>query len=248
MPHDIVRVRHETRRRRLTVAHAERITPCMLRVHLTGSDLDDFTSLGADDHVKLFVPGSGDPGERRDYTPRRFDARSRTLALDFAIHDGGPATQWALRARSGDTIEIGGPRGSQVVPHDFDWWLLAGDETALPAIGRRIEELPAGAKVTSLVSVTGRAEEQRFATQAEHRAIWIHRPLAQADDPTPLLAAMRDLEMSSGDGYIWIAAEASVARALRAHVRNDLAHPPAWTKAAGYWRKGQADVSEKFED
>lgn len=247
MKHEILRVRHETRRRRLTVAAAERVTPNMLRLHLEG-DFDGFTSLGADDHVKVFVPGTGEAGERRDYTPRRYDPQARRLALDFAIHDGGPATQWALGARPGDAIEIGGPRGSQVVPHDFDWWLLVGDETALPAIGRRIEELPEGAVVTSLVAVEGRSEEQRFATAAQHRALWVYRPLARADDPQPLLTALQGLVMPPGDGYLWIAAETSVARALRTHVREVLHHPPAWGRIAGYWRKGAADASEKFED
>ncbi len=245
MTHEIVRVRHETRRRQLTVSAVEDVTPNMRRLHLTGEDLADFTSLGADDHVKLFVPGSE---ARRDYTPRRFDAATRTLALDFAVHDGGPATQWALQAVPGSKVEIGGPRGSQVVPHDFDWWLLVGDETALPAIGRRIEELPAGTQVTSLVAVAGKDDEQRFDTRADHRALWVHRPLARASDPAPLLDALQALVLPVGESYVWVAAEASVARALRAHVRNVVQHPPAWTKAAGYWRLGEADASEKFED
>lgn len=245
MKHDIQRVRHELRRRTLTVTRVEDITPRMRRLHLSGDDLDGFTSLGADDHVKLFVPGTE---TRRDYTPRRFDPVARTLVLDFAVHDAGPATQWALAAQPGSTVEIGGPRGSQVVPADFDWWWLVGDETALPAIGRRIEELPAGTPVTSLVAVTDHAEEQTFHTRAAHRPLWVHRPLSRASDPAPLLSALQALVPPDGEGYIWIAAEAAVARALRAHVRNVLAHAPAWTKAAGYWRLGQADGSEKFED
>ena len=58
-----------------------------------------------------------------------------------------------------------------MAPHDFDWWLLVGDETALPVIGRRIEELPAGTPVISLVSVTGPADEKTVVTEADHRAI-----------------------------------------------------------------------------
>jgi NADPH-dependent ferric siderophore reductase len=109
------------------------------------------------------------------------------------VHDAGPATRWALRAKPGDSIEIGGPRGSVVVPTDFDWWLLIGDETALPAIGRRLEELPAGCSVTSIVAVAGAQEEQRFATRADHRAIWVHRSPNRADDPVPVLATHDNL-------------------------------------------------------
>ena len=244
MPHEIVRVRHELRRRRLTVQRVERVTPGMLRVHLGGPELAGFTSLSSDDHVKLFVPGS--EGERRDYTPRSYDPEAGELALDVALHEAGPATRWALEAKPGDVIEVGGPRGSMVVPQDFDWWLLVGDETALPAIGRRLEELPPGVPVTTIVAVAGPGEEQRFGTASAHRAVWVHRPLARADDPAPVLDALAELVLPPGDGFVWVAAEAGVARAVRDHVEA-LGHPSEWLKASGYWKKGVADAHEKIE-
>ena len=82
----------------------------------------------------------------RDYTPRRYDAGRNELVIDFALHDAGPATDWAAQAEPGQQLAVGGPRGSFVVPDDFDWYLFIGDETALPAIGRRLEELRAGAR------------------------------------------------------------------------------------------------------
>jgi NADPH-dependent ferric siderophore reductase len=51
----------------------------------------------------------------RDYTPLYDEARHE-LALDFYIHDGGVASTWAMNAREGDKLTIGGPRGSLVVP------------------------------------------------------------------------------------------------------------------------------------
>ncbi len=207
----------------------------------------DFPSLSPDDHVKLFVPVPGGEMEMRDYTPRRFDTAARSLTLDFAVHDAGPATRWALEAKVGDEMLLGGPRGSLVVPQDFDWWLLIGDETALPAIGRRIEELAAGTPVTSIVAVEGADEEQRFETAASHKAVWVHRPSSRADDPAPLLEALEGLTLPPGDGFVWIAAEAQVARAARAHVVEALGHKLQWLKASGYWVKGKADSTEKFE-
>ena len=242
MEHKIERVRHDLKRRSLVVTSVDAITPAMLRVTLTGDDLADFTSLGADDHIKVFVPGTS---EMRDYTPRRYDNEARTLTVDFALHDAGPATAWARGAKPGDPLTVGGPKGSLVVSNTFDWWLLIGDETALPAIGRRLEELPAGTKVTTIIAVTGADEEQAFETACDHTAIWVHRPSDSNDDPAPLLAALKTMTLPSGDGFVWIGAEAQVARALRAEVTGPMRHPLSWLKASGYWVKGQADASDK---
>lgn len=248
MKHSITRQRQEPKRRHLTVKEKTNITPLMLRILLTGEDLADFNSPGADDHVKLFIANGGDKPEMRDYTPRSFDRAARTLAIDFAVHEAGPATRWALEAKPGDSVQIGGPRGSMVISPTFDWWLLMGDETALPAIGRRLEELPAGTKVTSIVTVSGKEEEQVFSTQARHEAIWVHRPLSRADDPAPLLEALRALAWpADGDGFVFVAAEARVARAARDYIENSKGHPAAWTKAAGYWVKGVADGDKTLE-
>ncbi|NTF45088.1 siderophore-interacting protein [Rhizobium rhizogenes] len=242
----IERVRHELKRRSLTVSNIENVTPGMLRIELAGEDLADFVSLAPDDHIKIFVAGAGEEMERRDYTPRRYDNDARTLIIDFAIHEAGPVTQWALDARLGDKLEIGGPRGSAVVSSDIKNWLLIGDETALPAIGRRIEETGGDAHVTAIVAVADGAEHQVFQTDAQLKTHWAHRPLSQATDASALLAVLRSIELAPGT-FVWIAAEASVTRALRAYLVEERGYPLSWIKASGYWVKGKADTTEKFE-
>jgi NADPH-dependent ferric siderophore reductase len=265
--HPIERVRHELKRRLLTVSRVAKVTPQMLRVTLRGSDLEGFTSLGHDDHVKILIPRPGeepafpeigpdgkpmiDPANRptlRDYTPRRFDPVAGELDLDFALHEAGPATEWALRAQPGDKLGVGGPRGSFVVPADFDWYLLAGDETALPAIARRLEELPAGARALVVAEVSGPEEEQALASKAELSTLWLHRGAAPAGTTDELDRALRDIPLPTGDGYVWIACETVVAKRLRAVMVDERRHPKAWIKAAGYWKRGQADFHETHSD
>jgi NADPH-dependent ferric siderophore reductase len=135
-----------------------------------------------------------------------------------------------------------------VIEPVFDWHLLIGDETALPAIGRRVEELGAGTRVITLAAVTDAAEEQTFATRARHVAHWVHRPAGAAADPAPLLAAAGGLTLPQGRGFVWIAAEAGVARALRDHLRGPMGHPAAQMKASGYWQQGQADSHSRIDD
>ncbi|WP_428150083.1 siderophore-interacting protein [Brevundimonas sp.] len=247
----ISRVRHDLRRRDLTVAAVETLTPKMLRVVVCGDDLSDFVSLGYDDHVKLFFPPERElaEGERppmRDFTPRAYDIAARSLTLDFALHEVGPAADWARGAKVGDALSVGGPRGSMVVADAFDWYLLIGDESALPAIARRLEELPAASRAFVLISVAGPEEEIPLTSLAPADIRWVHRPLSRADDPSPLLEALTAIELPDGEGYCWVAGEHSVARAIRAHLIERPQVNTDWLKAAAYWRKGEADAHEKL--
>jgi NADPH-dependent ferric siderophore reductase len=247
--HRIEKMRNTTRRRKLTVVSSRYLTPKMLRIELQSPDLHDFASHGADDHIKLFVPDSAAPEgmSARDYTPRAFDAAKGLLTIDFAVHDDGPATLWALGAKPGDTLEIGGPRGSTVVPDDFDWYLMVGDETALPAISRRLGELREGVPAIVIVVADAPDEVQVFSSRAAVSPVWTFRDGAPVDDVTLLRDALRAWQTPPGDGYVWIAAEARVARLLREYMLDERNHPKAWMRAAGYWVRGSAGAAERFE-
>jgi NADPH-dependent ferric siderophore reductase len=265
--HAIHRVRHEPRRRLLTVKQVERLTPTMARITL-GGDLAGFNSASYDDHVKVFFPLPGrnaptlpEPGpdgkppegvERspgRDYTPRHYDAAKDELIIEFALHDAGPATTWAEHAKPGEQLAVGGPRGSFVVPDDFDWYLFIGDETALPAIGRRLEELRAGTRAIVVAAITGPEERQTFKSRANVETIWVERPLSRAEDPAPLLDAVRALTLpKNGDGYAWAAGESQTAKLLRRHLLDERGLDKAFVKAAGYWKRGAVSIHETHND
>ncbi len=159
------RVRHELKFREITVKNITNLSSTMLRIEFEGESLADFISASFDDHIKVFLPDpitkqvprpsmteqgikfeEGVKPEMRDYTPRAFDQNAKTLVIDFAIHEAGAATDWARQAKVGDQLAIGGPRGSMIIPLAFSHYVLVGDETALPAIARRLEELPASAE------------------------------------------------------------------------------------------------------
>lgn len=248
MCHQIERIRHEAAGRSLRVDSVERLTPAMLRIVLLGDDLAGFATHAPDDHVKLLIPAADGVIVKRDYTPRSFDPSTARLTIDFALHDAGPATDWAVRARPGDRIDIAGPKMSAVIPQDFDWWLLIGDEAALPAIARRLEELRPGTPVTAIVAVEGAGEEQPLKSDAALDIIWVHRPRDMADDATPVIDALRRIPVREGDGFIWIGGESSWARELREEVVDRRGQPKAWVKARGYWRKGEPGSHDKIED
>ncbi|MBB3358992.1 MULTISPECIES: siderophore-interacting protein [unclassified Novosphingobium] len=238
------RMRHETTLRTLRIARHERLTPNMIRIVAEGPELAGFVSGAPDDHIKVFVEGGPDERIMRDYTPRHHDAAAGTLTIDFFDHEGGPVSDWARAAQVGDPIRIGGPRGSQVIEGPIAHWLLVGDETALPAIGRRVEELPAGVHATVIGAVPGAADEQTFATAATLETHWLHRDAAAATDPAPIIAALAQIDLPPAT-FVWIAAEAGVARAAREYLVETRGLDKRWIKAAGYWVAGQADSSAK---
>ncbi|MBO0346857.1 siderophore-interacting protein [Roseibium sp. CAU 1637] len=227
------------KRRSLTVVASVRLTPHMQRVTLTGEDLADFQSPGFDDNVKLLLSADDEDPIRRSYTPRSFDVATRELVLDFALHDAGPATQWALSAEVGSSLVVGGPRGSRVVRGNFINWLLIGDETALPAIGRKVEEAGEADRITVIAGIPTPEDQQAFETPADVTCHWLCRTEEHAADPAPFLAAVKALDIAP-ETFIWIAAEAQVAQTLKSYVLDDLGVNPAWIKSSGYWTKGHA--------
>jgi NADPH-dependent ferric siderophore reductase len=235
------------------VAAVEPFGAAMRRIRFVG-DLADFNSAAPDDHVKLFLPDAamedGKPA-MRDYTPRAFDRAAGLLTIDFALHghgaEVGPATAWARVAAPGDVIQIGGPRGSTVIADDFDWYLLVGDETAIPAISRRIEELRADARIVAIVSVLQDLERPPMPSHPGLALQWSPRE-EEADGGATLLASLAEVTLPSGEGLVWIGAEAEAARAVRSVVTAERGHPAAWVKASGYWQAGERGAHTKIGD
>ena len=168
--------------------------------------------------------------------------------IDFALHDSGPATEWARSAKPGDRIGVGGPRGSFIIPMNFEGYLLIGDDTALPAISRRLAELPAGSLVFVFVEVDSPADRLRFASDADVVVEWIYREGIPAGQSTALLDALQVATLPDGDLHAWVAAEAGVAKAIRRYLVDERGLNPKWVKAAAYWRRGDAAVHENLDD
>ena len=244
----IHRVTHEIKRRRLEVLRVVDITPRMRRITLGGPELAGFISLGSDDHIKLLFPqnaaeqaaldspdfnlrGDGPQPAMRDYTPRRYDLAIGELDIDFVLHGDGPASTWAEQAKVGQQLHIGGPRGSMIVPDIFDSYLLIGDETAIPAIARRLDELPAGRKVLAVIEIANAAEQQPLASAAEVEVIWVVRG---QDD---LLETVQNLTLPGGSLYSFVATETKLSRQLRRVLLDTHQVNEAFLKAVGYWQQ-----------
>lgn len=238
------------------------VTPRMRRITLAGEqlgaftrdglDLPAFTSPGFDDHVKLIFASDGDVAsvlpeqlpngiewapsetrEGRDYTPRRFDPVAGELDLDFVTHGDGPAASWAASASPGDELWFAGPKSSTVVPADPEWVLLAGDETALPAISRFFEERPTDAPVRAVITIADESARQELRLGTEDLVEWV---LADETDELALSRAVERIELPEGTPYVWGAAESRALLPLRRFARG-LGAPKSHVNITGYWHQ-----------
>lgn len=247
--------------RELDLVHREHVTPRMLRLTLGGANHVGFESHIADEHVKLIFPD--ETGElrvptqdgdvlawprpnptTRDYTVRRYDSERGEVDLDFVVHKGGLASDWAENAPLGSTIWVAGPPRGVFIPDAFTWQAYLGDETALPAIARRLAELPRHIEGVAVIEVQDVAEQQPLDPPPGFAVTWLHRGSA-APGTTSLLAdaAGRISIPRDGRSYVWFAGESGSIKPLR-----------AWAKGAGlgkhefdfvgYWRRGAVGDEE----
>jgi NADPH-dependent ferric siderophore reductase len=244
----IARVRHETKRRRVAVTRLEPLAAKMLRIVFAGQELEQFTSLGFDDHVKLFFP-TGENHTMRDFTPRRFDAQAGELWIDFYLHDVGPAAAWAAQAAVGQPLSVGGPRGSFIIsPEGIDSHVLIGDETALPAIGRRLEELPASTRALVVIESDGGATGYPLESRAALEVVNVARDARTAAPAREIIDALRSVKFPSGHCFTWVAAESQAARAIRRYLTDERGLDRHWIKAAGYWQRGAIGTHDTIHD
>jgi len=248
----VERIRHPLQARSLQVVRRTAVSPGFVRLTLAGPELAGFVSAGFDDHLKLILPQPGQdrpslpsmqdgrpvvPDPRpvlRDYTPARYDAAAGELDIEVALHEAGPATDWAASATVGQWVGIAGPRGSMVVPTGFDWHWLLGDETALPAIARRLAELPAHTRATVRIQVSNVADQRVLTSAARLDLQWV----------SALPAAVEELVLPAGAGFVWAAGEHSDMAAVR---RAMLAKPGVDAKRmriSAYWKRGATDHHE----
>jgi NADPH-dependent ferric siderophore reductase len=180
----------------------------------------------------------------RDYTPRSFHP-SGTLDIEMVLHGHGPAGAWAMRAGPGDGAGIGGPKGSLVIPTHFDYHLLIGDESSLPAIARRLEELPAVTRAIVVVGVEDAAERRELSSRAATEVHWFTRKPGASNAFVDAIAALR---LPPGDGYAWAAGEAAAMPSVRRSLLETHKLPRDRVRVSAYWKHGVAGHHENLSE
>ena len=255
------------------VVSTRKLAPHMVRVVLGSSTFNTFVpSNFTDSYVKLvFVADDVDvaelpkpltldsfadlaPDKRpsvRTMTVRRVDVPARQITLDMVVHgDHGVAGAWAASAQPGQPIYLMGPGGAYTPDPAADWHLLAGDETALPAISAALEALPANAIGKAFIEVAGPEDEILLTAPEGVEVSWVYRggradlvPEEHAGDSAPLIEAVTIAEWLPGQVHVFIHGEAQVVmHNLRSYIRKERGVEAKWASSiSGYWRRGRTE-------
>ncbi|MCB8835864.1 siderophore-interacting protein [Aurantimonas sp. VKM B-3413] len=245
--------------REMRVVGVSDVTPRMRRVRLAGADLERFATGGL--HVRLLFPPKGRPpvwpqadgtgiplwpsgADRltaRTYTIRRFAIEAGTVDIDIALHEGSsPGSDFAREARPGDLVGMIGPGGGGAV--SAERLLLAGDETALPAIARMLEVLSADQRGLALIEVHDDAEIQPLVHPRGLDVVWLSRGGRPAGTTSLLVDTVTRLDWPAKPGcFVWAAAEFSAFKRLRTHCRKVWSLNRTNHMVAAYWRRGTSE-------
>lgn len=250
--------------REVEVTAKEWLSDTMVRLTLGGDGAQGFESAIFDEHVKLIFPDP-DTGElrlptpdgdeldwpspfptSREYTIRAHRPREGEVDIDFVAHPGGLASGWALEVTPGERIHVAGPPGGYRVGSDYELYVIAGDETALPAIARWLEEVDEGVQARVYVEVPAPASRQPLRALPGVEVTWLDTSVT---DPERLARAVRATPIPAGiDVFVWLAGEAGSIKPLRRWVRDDLGLGKEHSSITGYWKRGLADTHEHLDD
>ncbi|WP_153394918.1 siderophore-interacting protein [Ornithinicoccus halotolerans] len=248
-------VRHELRVREARVSAVADLGPRLRRVVLRledGAAAVPWVPGAVGTHVKLAFPHprTGDlalptvvdgrpvPGPTRpvlrDYTVRAVPDEQHVV-VELVVHGEGPASSWAAAASPGSVVGVLGPRGSVVEPTAAGRYLCLGDESALPALARWLEEAPATSVVDVAVQVPDATGVIDLPTPRDGSVSWL-----VSDAATALADHLADaLAEPAEDRYVWAAGEAGAMVAVRQLLRDSDLPEDRW-HVDGYWRQGVA--------
>ena len=246
----------------LTVLRREQLSAHMVRIVAGGPGFADYVNNDfVDRYVKIVFPQPGVdypqpldlwairetmPREQwphtRTYTVRWVDTAAGELAIDFVVHgDEGLAGPWAAAAQPGDTLVFTGPGGGYNPDPAADWYLLAGDEAALPAVAAVIESLPAHARGVAFIEVGSDTDVQEIAAPAGLELVWLQRGDVPAGESSQLVEAVRTAAWPDGRVNVFAHGERGYMKGLREVLFRERGLDRSQVSLSGYWAKGRVE-------
>ena len=241
----------------------EAVSPRLIRVTLGGPALDGLVVDQPAASVRVLLPEAaglvlpewngnqfllpdGGRPKLRTLTPRRLDAGAAELDVEIVIHVGGAASAWAAAAQPGDPVGLTGPGRGYAIDAGARTFLLAGDESAIPAMSQLLEWLPSEARVDVHVEAADRRARIELPAHERATIAWHELP-AGAPPGAAMVNAVAEAPIAAGT-RVWVAGEAAAVQRIRRHLFEDRGHPRADAWVRGYWKHGRAGDDDAATD
>lgn len=252
------------------VVSSRRVSDHLVSLTLGGPGLDAFAAKGAtDQYIKILFAdpalGLTPPYDldaiREQHGPEGVPVRRtytvRAVRPGAPLAEGGPGTQidvefvthgaqglagpWAAQARPGDIITFSGP-GGNYQPQPGAWHLMAGDESALPAIAAGLEAMGSEARGIVVLDVAGPGDEVELAAPAGVEVRWLHRGAEWTPETSLLGEAVRAVSIPQGvPVQVFAHGERETMKALRRHFVEERGLDRRQLSLSAYWAYGRAE-------
>lgn len=231
------------------VTEIGQLTPTVMRVvaEPTGTDRAESQGL-VGEYVRLVTGKNGEvlpkpdqttektrwnqPTTSTKYTVRSYHEETGALEINIVLHEQGAGTTWARTAQVGDLVHFMGPKSGYTISDDYDFYLLAGDETGLPGMARWLESMPYDARGVAFIKVPGPDSQQHIDAPENFEVVWV-----ESDQPGALVEAVQSYALPQGAIFTWFAGESGSVHPLRVWARRELGVPKGHGYAKGYWKK-----------
>lgn len=240
--------------RRVAVHSVHQLSRRMIRVTVTGSDLEGLLVEDPAASVRLLLPSPGerDPvipkwngneflradGSRpiiRTLTPLRIRPDVLKLDLEIVIHDVGVASRWAQEVAAGEPGALSGSGRGYSIDRSARAFLLAGDETAIPAISELLEALPTETPVRVCIEVTHPEARLSLPDHPRSTVEWCDLP-SDGSPGDALIHCIKDADLDPGI-RVWMAGEAAAMHRIRRVYFQDRGLARADAVIRGYWKR-----------
>ena len=199
------------------------------------------------DELRAVLPQERMP-VRRTYTVRSVNEAAGTLQIDFVVHgEEGLAGPWAANAQPGDLVCFSGPGGMYFPSEDADWHLLAGDESALPAIAAALEKMHRSARGEAYIEVAGEKDEIKLRAPKGVNVHWLHRGGTFTPETTKLVAAVMAGPWHEGEVQVFAHGEREMVKALRRFLADEKGLHRKQLSLSAYWAFGRAEETFQAE-
>ena len=235
------------------VVGVERYGQQFIRVTLSAEKLDRYTHVGL--HFRIGIP----PSERKPvwptlskngrtvwakgedklhlpaYTTVSVDLKRNELVFDLFAHHNGPACAWAeglfRGTESREEILLSGPGGGWIPPTKK--LLIAGDETALPAIRRTLATVKTSDDIIAFIELENLLDIKSIAVKCERYVTFLDR--SRGESLSKAVSALEDNQLE--DRYLWFAGEKVDADNVREKANSNWDIPKKQRYVAAYWKR-----------